>query len=75
MTNNELTKSLPVSKQMVWEAYQQVKQNRGSAGIDQQSIKMFDAELSGNLYKRWNRLSSGSYFPPAVRRIITRLAC
>jgi RNA-directed DNA polymerase len=69
MTNNELTKSLPVSKQMVWEAYQQVKQNGGSAGIDQQSIKQFDANLSGNLYKLWNRLSSGSYFPPAVRTV------
>ena len=54
---------------MVWEAYLQVRQNGGSAGIDKESIEMFDANLSANLYKLWNRLGSGSYFPPPVRTV------
>lgn len=65
---NEL-KSIPISKEMVWIAYQKVKANRGSAGIDEQSIKDFDTKLSGNLYILWNRLASGSYFPPAVKEV------
>jgi group II intron reverse transcriptase/maturase len=69
MKSEEITKSLPVSKRMVWEAYKQVRSNRGSAGIDKQSMEMFDADLSKNLYKIWNRMSSGSYFPPAVRTV------
>ena len=62
-------KSIPISKQMVWEAYLKVKSNGGSAGVDGQSIKAFEANLSGNLYKLWNRLVSGSYFPPAVKEV------
>ena len=62
-------KSIPISKQMVWEAYLKVKSNGGSAGVDGQSIKAFEANLSGNLYKLWNRLGSGSYFPPAVKEV------
>ena len=46
-----------------------VKANQGAAGVDGQSIADFEADLSGNLYKLWNRLSSGSYFPPPVRRV------
>jgi RNA-directed DNA polymerase len=67
--NNELTKSIPVSKQMVWEGYLQVKANRGGAGIDKESLEAFEVNLSDNLYKIWNRLTSGSYFPPAVRTV------
>lgn len=63
------TKSIPISKEMVWEAYWKVKANGGSAGVDDQSIKDFDKDMSGNLYKLWNRLSSGSYFPPAVKEV------
>jgi group II intron reverse transcriptase/maturase len=55
---------------MVWEAYKKVKRNGGSAGIDKQSIVMFDEEMSKNLYKIWNRMSSGSYFPPPVRTVL-----
>jgi group II intron reverse transcriptase/maturase len=51
------------------EAYWRVKANRGAAGIDDESIEMFEADLTGNLYKLWNRLSSGSYFPPPVRQV------
>jgi group II intron reverse transcriptase/maturase len=51
------------------EAYRRVKANRGAAGIDDESIEMFQADLTGNLYKLWNRLSSGSYFPPPVRQV------
>lgn len=54
---------------MVWEAYKKVKANRGSAGIDGESLKQFEENLSNNLYKLWNRLSSGSYFPPPVKEV------
>jgi RNA-directed DNA polymerase len=70
MRSEEITKSLPVTKRMVWEAYKQVKRNGGSAGVDKESIEQFDANLSGNLYKIWNRMASGSYFPPAVRTVL-----
>jgi RNA-directed DNA polymerase len=70
MKAEEITKSLPVTKRMVWEAYKQVKRNGGSAGVDKESIEQFDADLSKNLYKIWNRMASGSYFPPAVRTVL-----
>jgi len=60
-------KSYEISKQIVWEAYKRVKANRGSAGVDWQSLEAFEKDLKNNLYKIWNRMSSGSYFPPAVR--------
>jgi len=63
------TKSYVISKQMVWTAYQQVKENRGSAGIDRQSMTDFEENLGKNLYKIWNRMSSGSYFPPPVKQV------
>jgi group II intron reverse transcriptase/maturase len=53
----------------VWEAYQQVKANRGAAGIDDETIATFEQNLSKNLYKLWNRMSSGSYFPPPVKQV------
>jgi RNA-directed DNA polymerase len=53
----------------VWEAYRRVKANKGAAGVDEQSILEFERDLRGNLYKLWNRLSSGSYFPPPVRAV------
>jgi RNA-directed DNA polymerase len=65
----EMTKSLPVSKRMVWESYLKVAANKGGAGIDRESIEMFDANMVKNLYKLWNRMSSGSYFPPPVRTV------
>ena len=58
-----------IAKRTVWEAYQQVKANRGSAGIDDETIAMFEQNLSKNLYKLWNRMSSGSYFPPPVKQM------
>ena len=66
-----MTKAKPfdIPKRWVWEAYQQVKRNRGAAGIDQQSMQQFEDNLSRNLYCLWNRLSSGSYFPPAVKAV------
>lgn len=69
MKSGEMTKSLPVSKRMVYESYLKVISKSGSAGIDRQSIEMFNEDMSGNLYKIWNRMSSGSYFPPPVRRV------
>jgi len=53
----------------VLEAYRRVKANRGAAGIDNESIEMFEQDLKGNLYRIWNRMSSGSYFPPAVKQV------
>jgi RNA-directed DNA polymerase len=58
-----------IPKREVWEAFKRVKANQGAAGVDGQSIAEFEANLSGNLYKLWNRLASGSYFPPPVRRV------
>ena len=58
-----------ISRQVVWEAYKAVKANNGSAGVDNQSVSDFEKNLDGNLYKIWNRMSSGSYFPPAVRMV------
>jgi RNA-directed DNA polymerase len=63
------TKPFNISKHVVWEAYLRVKANQGAAGIDEQSIADFERELKNNLYKIWNRMSSGSYFPPPVRTV------
>jgi len=60
-------KPFSISKEVVWEAYQRVKANKGAAGVDGESIEGFEKDLKNNLYKLWNRMSSGSYFPPAVR--------
>lgn len=65
----EETKSLPITQQMVRKAYQKVKSNKGSAGVDQVSLEEYQKDLNNNLYKLWNRLSSGSYFPPPVREV------
>lgn len=62
-------KPFDISKQLVWDAYQRVKANRGAAGVDGESLSMFEKDLKGNLYKIWNRMSSGSYCPPPVRRV------
>lgn len=69
MTDYYETKSQPISKLMVWMGYRKVKANGGSAGIDQVSLDAFSKDLSGHLYKLWNRLSSGSYFPPPVKQV------
>ena len=63
------TKPYVIAKRAVWEAYQQVKANRGAAGIDDETIAMYEQDLPGNLYKLWNRMSSGSYFPPPVKQV------
>ena len=60
-------KPFDIPKREVWEAFKKVKANQGAAGVDGQSIADFEADLSNNLYELWNRLSSGSYFPPPVR--------
>jgi len=58
-----------ISKQVVWNAYERVKANQGAAGVDGQSIEEFGERLKANLFKLWNRMSSGCYFPPPVRRV------
>ena len=62
-------KSFEISKREVWEAYQRVLANKGASGSDGQSLDEFQIDLKGNLYKIWNRMSSGSYFPPPVRAV------
>ncbi len=62
-------KSFEISKWEVWQAYERVKANKGAPGVDKVTIEEFEADLRGNLYKVWNRMSSGSYFPPPVRAV------
>jgi RNA-directed DNA polymerase len=62
-------KSFAIPKSLVWEAWRQVKANRGAPGVDGQTLGEFEADLGNQLYKVWNRMSSGSYFPPAVRAV------
>lgn len=62
-------KPYDIPKREVWEAYKKVRANQGAAGVDGHTISDFEADLENNLYKLWNRLSSGSYFPPPVRRV------
>lgn len=64
-----MTKSLPISKRMLYNSYLKVVAKGGSAGIDKQSIVTFNENLKDNLYKIWNRMTSGSYFPPPVRTV------
>ena len=63
------TKPFSISKREVWEAYKRVRANKGCAGVDEQTIQEFDADRENNLYKLWNRMSSGSYFPKPVLRV------
>lgn len=64
-----MTKHFDISKEVVYEAYLKVKANKGAAGVDGESIAEFEKELEKNLYKLWNRMSSGTYFPPPVRSV------
>ena len=63
------TKSVPVTKRMVWEAYRKVKANKGAPGVDAVSIQTFEEKLGDNLYVIWNRMTSGSYMPPAIKQV------
>jgi len=63
------TKSFSISKKVIGEAYKRVKANKGAAGIDNESLEDFEENLENNLYKIWNRMSSGSYFPPPVKTV------
>ena len=65
----EKAKPFEIPKKLLWEAYQLIKSNGGAAGIDGQTIEGFEERLKDNLYKLWNRMSSGSYHPQAVRRV------
>ena len=63
------SKPFEIPKQLVWEAYRRVKANKGAAGVDGQSLAEFESDLRNNLYKIWNRMSSGTYFPPPVMAV------
>ena len=62
-------KPFPITKRMVWEAYLAIRGKGKAAGVDRQSLEDFEGDLKNNLYRLWNRLASGSYFPPPVRRV------
>jgi RNA-directed DNA polymerase len=62
-------KPFSIDKKCMVKAYKAVRSNRGAAGVDGQTLEEFDKDLKGNLYKIWNRMSSGSYFPPPVRAV------
>jgi RNA-directed DNA polymerase len=64
------TKPFDISKRLVWQAWQFVRANRGAAGVDEESLAMFERNLKKNLYRLWNRMSSGSYFPSPVREVL-----
>ena len=63
------SKPFDISKQVVMSAFKRVKANGGSAGVDGQDLRKFEDNLKENLYKIWNRMSSGSYFPPPVKLV------
>jgi RNA-directed DNA polymerase len=63
------TKSIPITKRMIWESYKRVRRNKGAAGIDEETLVMYEERLQDNLYMLWNRMSSGSYFPPPVLEV------
>jgi RNA-directed DNA polymerase len=63
------TKQFEIPKMLIWEAWKQVRSNKGGSGVDRESIEMFETNLKGNLYKIWNRMSSGSYFAPPVKAV------
>jgi RNA-directed DNA polymerase len=70
MTSRDATdKPFMIDKRLVYEAYKAVKSNGGAAGVDGQTIEAFEADLARNLYRIWNRMSSGSYFPPPVKAV------
>ena len=70
MTSTDTTnKPFMIDKRRVYEAYKAVRSSKGGAGMDGQTIEAFEADLKGNLYRIWNRMSSGSYFPPPVRAV------
>lgn len=62
-------KPFPITKRQVWEAYKRVKANKGGAGVDGQTLQRFERDVGNNLYKLWNRMASGSYMPPPVKRV------
>jgi group II intron reverse transcriptase/maturase len=63
------TKSIPITKRMIWESYKKVRSNKGAAGIDEETIEWYEKCLQNNLYMLWNRMGSGSYFPPPVLEV------
>lgn len=62
-------KSFRIDKRVLWEAWRQVRANQGAPGVDEESVAEFERDLKGNLYKLWNRMSSGSYLPPPVKAV------
>ena len=68
-------KSHDIPKRLIWVAWQKVKSNGGAAGADGVTIEQFESRLADNLYRLWNRMSSGSYFPGPVRAVDRSRSC
>ena len=68
-TKEVQTRGIPITQGMVLEAFKKVRSNKGSSGVDKETIEMYEEKLKDNLYVLWNRLSSGTYFAPAVREV------
>ena len=66
----DVAKPFHIPKKLVWEAYLRVKASGGGPGVDGQTVEAFEANLKDNLYRIWNRMSSGSYFPPPVKLVV-----
>jgi len=73
MTLWDETKSIPISRSMIWEAYKKVRANKGSAGVDSVSMVAYASSRRKHLYKLWNRMASGSYFPLLILPLAVRL--
>ena len=65
-----MAKPFDIPKRLVWNAWRLVRANAGAAGVDEESIDVFERVLANNLYRIWNRMSSGSYFPPPVKEVL-----
>lgn len=63
-------KPFEIPKRLIWDAWKRVAANKGASGVDKESIKVYQSDLGGNLYKLWNRMSSGSYHPDPVRQVL-----
>ena len=68
-TKGVIAKGIPITRSMVWQSFKKVRKNKGSGGVDGKSLKSYSKDQENHLYKLWNRLTSGSYFPKSVKEV------